>query len=57
MKGTKIIVSSHPKGVREECKIVGTPKPGTVMELDDGVALFPSRIGDLLWSPYHAHSH
>lgn len=49
MKGVKIQVSSHPKGVREECKIVGTPKPGTVMELDDGVAA----IGNVFsWAAY-----
>jgi hypothetical protein len=34
MKGTKIIVSSHHKGVFEECKVVGTPYPGCVMEID-----------------------
>lgn len=49
MQGTKIIVSSHPKGVFEECKIVGTPKPGTVMELDDGVA----PVGNVFsWAAY-----
>jgi len=37
MKGTKIIVSDQPKGVFKECKIVGTPKPGTVMEIDPEV--------------------
>ena len=49
MKGTKIIVSSHPRGVFEECTIVGTPKPGTVMELDDGV----SAVGNVFsWAAY-----
>ena len=38
MLGTKIIGSSHPRGVREECTIVGTPKPGTVMEMDYNVS-------------------
>ena len=38
MKGTKIIVTPEPKGNFRGCKIVGTPKPGTVMELDDGVS-------------------
>ncbi len=38
MKGTHIIVSPNPKGVRDECFVNGTPKPGVVMEMDDSVA-------------------
>jgi len=38
MKGTKIIVTDQPKGTFKECTIVGTPKPGTVMEIDPTVA-------------------
>lgn len=49
MKGVKIIASSHPKGVFEECTIVGTPAPGIVMELDDGVAA----VGEVFsWAAY-----
>ena len=33
MKGTRIIVSSPPRGVFEDVIVVGTPKPGTVMEI------------------------
>jgi len=33
MKGTEIIVSAYPRGVREECVISGTPKPGTCLEI------------------------
>lgn len=33
----QIIVSSDPKGVREEATIDGTPKPGTVMTVKSGV--------------------
>lgn len=31
--GNRIIVSSNPKGVFEDCFVSGTPKPGTCMEL------------------------
>ena len=37
MKGTRILVTSKPRGVFEEVIIVGTPKPGTVMEIDAAV--------------------
>ena len=49
MKGSKIIVTSEPKGVFKECIINGTPKPGTVMEIDPGVAA----VGNVFtWQPY-----
>ena len=32
-KGTKIQVSAHPKGHEEECVVIGTPKPGVVMNI------------------------
>lgn len=38
MKGNKILVTAHPKGNFGECIIVGTPKPGTIMEIDSGVS-------------------
>jgi hypothetical protein len=33
MRGAKILLSTPPKGVFEECIISGTPSPGTVMEI------------------------
>jgi len=33
MKGTRILVSSPTRGVYEDIIVVGTPKPGTCMEL------------------------
>ena len=38
MKGTRIVVTSKPRGVYEDVYVSGTPKPGTCMELDVGVA-------------------
>ena len=38
MKGTRIQASSPSRGVFENCIIQGTPKPGTVMELQPAVA-------------------
>lgn len=37
MKGTRILVTSKPRGVFEDVYINGTPKPGTVMEIDASV--------------------
>lgn len=37
-KGNEIVVSSDPKGVFLEGIVVGTPKPGTIMEIKPGVA-------------------
>lgn len=36
--GNEIIISANPKGHFEECIVVGTPKPGTVMEFKRGTA-------------------
>lgn len=33
MKGTRILITSKPRGVFEDVYITGTPKPGTVMEI------------------------
>lgn len=33
MQGTRIIITSKPRGVFEDVYITGTPKPGTVMEI------------------------
>lgn len=33
MLGTKIIVSAHPKGHSESCNVIGTPKPGVIMNI------------------------
>ena len=38
MKGTRIIVTSKPRGVFEWVYVSGTPKPGTCMEIDPGTA-------------------
>lgn len=32
-RGTKVVVTGNPKGHREECTVVGTPKPGVVMNI------------------------
>lgn len=37
-RGNEIVLSVEPKGTFIECTVVGTPKPGTVMELKTGVA-------------------
>lgn len=34
MKGTRILITSKPRGVFEDVFVVGTPKPGTVMEIE-----------------------
>jgi hypothetical protein len=33
MKGTRILVTSEPRGVYEDIIVVGTPKPGVCMEI------------------------
>jgi len=33
MKGSRILVTSKPRGVFEDVFVTGTPKPGTVMEI------------------------
>ena len=33
MKGTRILVTSKPRGVYEDIVVTGTPKPGTCMEI------------------------
>lgn len=38
MKGTRILVTSKPRGVFEDVYITGTPKPGTVMEITPSTA-------------------
>lgn len=38
MRGTKIVVTENPRGYFKECIVSGTPKPGTVMELDPTTA-------------------
>ncbi len=48
-RGNKIVVSERPKGVHLEGYITGTPKPGTVMEIDWSVAEVSGRF---TWEPY-----
>ncbi|KKN70643.1 hypothetical protein LCGC14_0429160 [marine sediment metagenome] len=38
MKGTRILVTSKPRGVFEDVYVVGTPKPGTIMEIEPTTA-------------------
>lgn len=38
MKGTRILITSKPRGVFEDVYVTGTPKPGTMMEIDPAVA-------------------
>ena len=38
MKGTRILVTSKPRGVFEDCYVSGTPKPGTVMQIKAATA-------------------
>ena len=33
MKGTRILITAEPRGVFEEVIVVGTPKPGVMMEI------------------------
>lgn len=33
MKGTRILITSKPRGVFEDVYVTGTPKPGTLMEI------------------------
>lgn len=49
--GNDIIVSSNPRGVFIEGIVNGTPKPGTVMQLD--VSEAPVQ-GKFTWEPYNA---
>lgn len=42
-RGNEIIVSSEPRGRFTECFVSGTPKPGTVMELKQSVAMKSGR--------------
>ena len=37
MKGTRILITSKPRGVFEDVYVNGTPKPGTVMEIDAAI--------------------
>jgi len=48
-KGNEIIVSANPKGRFLEGVVTGTPKPGTVMEIDWSEA---KSNGRFTWEPY-----
>ena len=39
MRGNEIIVTSNPRGVFVEGTVDGTPKPGTIMQLQAGTAI------------------
>jgi len=50
-KGTQIIVTAEPRGVREEGFISGTPKPGTVVQIKEETADVGGRF---TWEVYDA---
>lgn len=53
MKGTRIIVTSRPRGVYEDVFVVGTPKPGTVMEINN-----TAQVGNVFsYSVYGTFAH
>lgn len=49
-KGNEIIVTANPKGTFSECIVVGTPKPGVVMEFKRGQTAAVG--GRWQWEPY-----
>lgn len=50
-RGSEIIVSSDPRGVEIEGIISGTPKPGTVMQMQAGTALVGTRFTWEVYAP------
>lgn len=48
--GNQIIISAEPKGVRISGKVTGTPKPGTVMQIDVSEAVEGGRF---TWEAYN----
>jgi len=50
-KGNEIIVSSEPRGVFKECIVSGTPKPGTVMQLQAGTVPIAGRFTYEVYNP------
>lgn len=51
-KGNEIIVSMEPRGVFHEGYVSGTPKPGTVMQIQAGTAM--DGTGRFTWEVYNA---
>lgn len=51
MKGSRIIVSADPKGQFLEGTISGTPKPGTIMQLQAGTASISGRFTYEVYTP------
>lgn len=51
-KGNEIIVSMEPRGVFHEGYVSGTPKPGTVMQVQAGTAM--DGTGRFTWEAYNA---
>lgn len=49
-RGNKIVVSESPRGVFMEGRVTGTPKPGTVLEIDWSVAKDDG--GRFTWEPF-----
>jgi hypothetical protein len=53
MKGAgAIIISAQPRGVFHEGYVVGTPKPGTLMQIVAGTAM--DDTGRFNWEPFNA---
>ena len=50
-KGNEIIVSANARGRRSECVISGTPKPGTVMQIDAAVEPVGGRFTYEVYAP------
>jgi len=50
-RGTEIIVSANPRGVMHEGPITGTPKPGTIMQIDVSEGI--NGDGRFTWEAYN----
>lgn len=51
MLGSKIIVTANPLGVFQEGVISGTPKPGTMMQVQNGTAAVFGRLTYEVYNP------
>lgn len=51
-KGNEIIVSAQPKGIFHEGPISGTPKPGTIMQIDVSEGIDDN--GNFTWEIFNA---
>jgi hypothetical protein len=51
MRGNEILAMAKPKGIFLEGRITGTPKPGTVMEIDPAQPEVNGRLGWRVYQP------